>query len=413
MLRSPKVHFHIVDLATTTMDSLQAKTKLMAVVVALGICVAPRLVADDAESKPDARIATLIRQLGADDFSQREEAARKLAEIGEKARVHLTKAAEDEKSPEISARAKEVLAGLDKAQFNADSMHVIGVYQAKHAFNVIEPLGRGIDWARLCNGIAEQSMSDAPGPGRRIWELLDADSRVIIKDKDRIRAIAQSGRRRDPEAKREEFAEAQFGRKYLNQLSQSLKSLLLRRDFYQEASFSGIELDKEGAALLRRLDKLSELELRLLNRRIFEASFPGIVAPTQFTLENATVKVHVPASPKSVNLVLCGYNSVRWLIAADDGAHIKNVIVSGYYPQDVQGCDARLHLIAKDSSESKDVTSGMGIDYFYAYEKDDRHYPELTERLRKLTGMEISSFQGSRGYTSLPCEFTIPSEGAK
>src|SRR5438067_11772724 len=61
------------------------------------------------------RIQDLIRKLGSDDFTTREQASEELRKSGKTAREALQKAAEESEDPEVRQRAKDILEETAKA----------------------------------------------------------------------------------------------------------------------------------------------------------------------------------------------------------------------------------------------------------------------------------------------------------
>ncbi len=68
---------------------------------------------EDAKTAPPAEIERLIKQLGSDQFDQREAASRALEAIGEPGREALLKAVGRGEDAEVQRRAEQVLAALD------------------------------------------------------------------------------------------------------------------------------------------------------------------------------------------------------------------------------------------------------------------------------------------------------------
>jgi hypothetical protein len=77
-----------------------------------GLIAVAAVVAQDAPA--DAKIAGLIRQLGAGRFEQRAAAARALIKIGEPARPPLERAAREDANAEVRRRADDVLHQLNR-----------------------------------------------------------------------------------------------------------------------------------------------------------------------------------------------------------------------------------------------------------------------------------------------------------
>lgn len=94
-----------------------------------------------ASAPTDAQIARLIKQLGSDDFIQREAAGKELVAIGEPARAALEKAAASADDEEIRERSvgllKAINAKLQIASYNLHSEAVVGVAFAPDNRHVI------------------------------------------------------------------------------------------------------------------------------------------------------------------------------------------------------------------------------------------------------------------------------------
>ena len=349
---------------------------------------------EPAQVNSAAKIAELIRRLGDTDFQVREKAAAELLKQGEVARKQLQQAARDANDAEIRTRAPMIVKQLDELRRKASGVHVVGLYEAssRQHFRLVAPFGRDTDWARLCATLVEQAKKDAPSPGKRVWDLLTQEARLIVADKDqvnRINAMVQNVRAApgDPNA---------MGA--LSKITQALEKALRRPDFYEEKSFRGVALDDETKLLLKRQPPLSLLELWVVNRRLLEASFPEAVMRSAFSLEKATVPIRVAATKEPITLVLCSYETVRWQIQADKGAKIEKVIVGGYHLQDVTGIDAPILYRVYERREGTTKEPS----YFYAYMQDHENYPKLVDALQKLTGKEISTFQGRYSYEGGP-----------
>src|SRR3954465_2307951 len=62
------------------------------------------------------RIQDLIRKLGSDDFTTREQATEELKKAGKPAREALQKAADESEDPEVRQRARTILEEVAKAE---------------------------------------------------------------------------------------------------------------------------------------------------------------------------------------------------------------------------------------------------------------------------------------------------------
>ncbi|HUT34599.1 MAG TPA: extracellular solute-binding protein [Planctomycetota bacterium] len=128
------------------------------------------------------------------------------------------------------------------------------------------------DWAALCQKLYGGAVAPKPCPSRQLWGLLPPDARAIIRD-------AAQGRPLDAERQR--------------QALQVLNDVLARRDFYWEPDFPGVTLEPdEVKTLMDEGEDPSELEVRAINVRLLEHSYPGLVAR----------KLHLRLDPSNVGM---------------------------------------------------------------------------------------------------------------
>ncbi|MBU1564475.1 MAG: hypothetical protein KJ630_02470 [Proteobacteria bacterium] len=111
------------------------------------------------------------------------------------------------------------------------------------------------------------------------------------------------------------------------------------------------------------------------------------------TPKNVTVDISYNKSP--IVVVLMAYNPVIWEIKrAGHGVDIEGIILGGYEQQTLTGelADGRVIAYTYKTPECGACTRGNG--YFHAYSQDTslRH---VEEKLLKITGKQLSSFQGS------------------
>jgi hypothetical protein len=98
-----------------------------------------------------------------------------------------------------------------------------------------------------------------------------------------------------------------------------------------------------------------------------------------------TVNVGQPGKP--VILVLTAYEGVIWEIN-DPNKQVLRVIASGYKQPTVQGVGEKVKVdISSYTQKSKE--------YFYLYSPKDPQYARINDKVKSLTGKEITSFQGS------------------
>jgi RNA polymerase sigma factor (sigma-70 family) len=104
------------------------------------------------------------------------------------------------------------------------------------------------------------------------------------------------------------------------------------------------------------------------------------------------VDVEVRPTAKPVLLVLTSYNEVNWHVQLADGARVKKVLVSGYFPQEIQGLPADVP-VENRSYFPNDGSRRQG-GWFYAYHWNTPQWREMVRRLNDRTGLPVASFQG-------------------
>lgn len=286
-----------------------------------------------------------------------------------------------------AGRADAAFTANGKPAVSEADVHVVGLYHAADGqhFRLVHSWFKDTDWERLSATLIAQGKKEATNPGKRVWDLLKADARAVVTNKEMMKRLSMWAT--DDQGDTEpEIEMLRAGRR----LADGLEEVLRRPDFYEEKSFTDITLDDEGKELLKRRKDLLLLESWVLNRRLFEASFPDAVKKSSFTLNKATVPVRVVATKTPIILVLCSYESVLWEVRPDKGAKIEKIIVGGYHLQAIRGTDAP---VTYRTYEPK-----VNSTYFYAYKKDDENYGKMAAAVRNLTGKGITSFQGRSSY---------------
>jgi len=94
-------------------------------------------------------------------------------------------------------------------------------------------------------------------------------------------------------------------------------------------------------------------------------------------------------------LVLCAYGKVRWDLSLAQGARVQKVILAGYH-------DQRLESAPKGVPVELYTHDGGSAQHFYAYQREEETYPQAVGTLKKLTGLEVSTFQGAYRYPGKP-----------
>ena len=113
------------------------------------------------------------------------------------------------------------------------------------------------DWPAFLASLVQEGTADEVTPGKRTWELLDPEIQGKIK------AAVED----------EEQPEMQLA--LVLDVLESLNQILLRQDFYDEASWQDIKLDESTRELLEGLDATSSTEdIALANRLLLRSAFP-------------------------------------------------------------------------------------------------------------------------------------------
>ncbi len=115
------------------------------------------------------------------------------------------------------------------------------------------------DWTGLLAAVKKQGASPEPSPGKRLMELLKPEARAFLN-------ALSTEQPPDDELK--------------GAIVKPFNSILRRRDFYKKEAWQNIVLGDRAAALLSQgVESLSEADFILLNRLLFEAAYPGAIAP--------------------------------------------------------------------------------------------------------------------------------------
>lgn len=125
------------------------------------------------------------------------------------------------------------------------------------------------------------------------------------------------------------------------------------------------------------------------------------------------VDVEVKATNKPIVLALSSYSECVWNIRQAEAANIKAVILCGHAPQEVEGLDAKVPIIYRCPSSASyyfsPAPAPVQPETFYAYKAETVVYRRAIDKLNQLTGLLVSTFQGSYYGRS----FTIDGEGGK
>jgi hypothetical protein len=137
----------------------------------------------------------------------------------------------------------------------------------------------------------------------------------------------------------------------------------------------------------------TEPELHLIG--LYEGSYPpGVGHGGGFHPQgSAVVEVHVTDRP--VVLALCSYEPVKWQVRLGKGVQVQRVVLAGMHDQEAAGLPSEIPI-------EKHVGPARARGGFYVHEKDASNYPWAAGRLRQLTRLPISTFQGTYAYRGQP-----------
>jgi hypothetical protein len=97
--------------------------------------------------------------------------------------------------------------------------------------------------------------------------------------------------------------------------------------------------------------------------------------------------VEVAPQPHPLILVLCSYNRSQWTIRAAEGVKIERIIVGGYHKQTVAESPPGVPV---DTYSHDERTGG-----FHTYGPETDGHVQAIERIKELTGLAPTTFQGA------------------
>ncbi len=117
----------------------------------------------------------------------------------------------------------------------------------------------------------------------------------------------------------------------------------------------------------------------------------GIYMPENGTQDDR-VYVHIKNTGKPLVIVLCGYSDAQWNLDVDQGTTIREVIVSGWFNQDIVGVPDGVptKLIIGSTSRNKQADKN----YFWSYAWHTENGRDMVRKIAALTGLQVSSYQG-------------------
>jgi len=122
------------------------------------------------------------------------------------------------------------------------------------------------------------------------------------------------------------------------------------------------------------------------------------------------ISVKISKEHKDLVLALCGYAPIHWHVNVEDGAVIKEVILSGIYRQQVSGLAPGTKLVeTSDYDLTKNDRKPKKFDAFNLVlikgenPRANSNFVSMSDTLRKETGREITELH----YTSIGHKFRI------
>lgn len=116
----------------------------------------------------------------------------------------------------------------------------------------------------------------------------------------------------------------------------------------------------------------------------------GVYAPSGQSSDDR-IQVTVGPLDQPVVLVCCSYFGAQWNFEIDDKTKVRQIIISGYYESShhhvPDGIPVEVINYFRDKQPHRD-------DYFWAYAWHTQRGRELRSRLKDLTGLDITTFQG-------------------
>ena len=124
-------------------------------------------------------------------------------------------------------------------------------------------------WPAFCRDLIAQSKSDQPSPGKRIWELIEAERHGAFVEVSKRQPPPRSGE--TPRAD-QIILEIEY-----RKMSVALHHVFRRRDFYNERDFPVIEVPEWSKRILA--DPEADVDrVALAKRKIFDVSLPKSVS---------------------------------------------------------------------------------------------------------------------------------------
>ncbi|PAY20307.1 hypothetical protein CKO51_06575 [Rhodopirellula sp. SM50] len=140
-----------------------------------------------------------------------------------------------------------------------------------------------------------------------------------------------------------------------------------------------IAVTPRATAELLPADQLASCQLHVI----------GIYSPESSADDRVFVDVQPTGKP--VVLVLTGYYGAQWNLDIAAEADVRQIIVAGYFEHSVRGVPDRVPTEMITYYPNADKTRK---DFFWAYSWHTKNGRDLRSRLKQLTGLEVTTFQG-------------------
>lgn len=108
-----------------------------------------------------------------------------------------------------------------------------------------------------------------------------------------------------------------------------------------------------------------------------------------------TVSVSLSRSSVPKVIALMAYEPVKWKISGAEDANLQKIILAGYHGQNIDGVSAEIPVDVYSNHSSPCQTCSRQAGAFYAYKKDSGEYAQAVEKLKAITGLSPTSFQGA------------------
>jgi hypothetical protein len=165
----------------------------------------------------------------------------------------------------------------------------------------------------------------------------------------------------------------------------------------QEAEETLVQIGVPALPALAKARQSDNIEVRLraaaiaakINEQRIAQADVHAVGIYEAGAEDGRVVVRIESSPRPVVLIVCAWETVQWDVQLGQGVELIKVIASGHHPQKVLGTDAGVQSLSTEG----DVPPEVRDKAFFAYLRPSLGYDLMCQRIKELTGKEISSFQ--------------------